>query len=86
MVYNKKTRCFNISFFIIIPLFCNLQDGTDNIQIYVRRDDVGEAEYAGFKKWDIGDIIGIEGYVFKTKTEEISDYLCYTDVKRGGIV
>ncbi len=52
--------------------FCNLQDGSDNIQIYVRRDDVGETEYAGFKKWDIGDIIGIEGFVFKTKTDEIS--------------
>lgn len=52
--------------------FCNLQDGSGNIQLYVRRDDVGEDVYAGFKKWDIGDIIGIEGTVFKTKTEEIS--------------
>ncbi len=52
--------------------FCNLQDSSGNIQLYVRRDDVGEEEYAAFKKWDIGDIIGIEGFVFKTKTEEIS--------------
>lgn len=58
--------------------FVNLQDAKGNIQVYVRRDDVdaelpeGESVYADFKKWDIGDIIGIEGFVFKTKTEEIS--------------
>ena len=52
--------------------FCNIQDSTGNIQVYVRRDDVGEEEYAAFKKYDIGDIIGFEGFVFKTKTEEIS--------------
>ena len=52
--------------------FCNIQDSTGNIQLYVRRDDVGEEAYAAFKKYDIGDIIGIEGFVFKTKTEEIS--------------
>ena len=52
--------------------FCNIQDSTGNIQVYVRRDDVGEEEYAAFKKYDIGDIIGFTGYVFKTKTEEIS--------------
>ena len=52
--------------------FYNLQDSTGNIQLYVRRDDIGEAEYAAFKKYDIGDIVGIEGFVFKTKTEEIS--------------
>ena len=52
--------------------FCNIQDSKGNIQVYVRRDDVGEEEYAAFKKYDIGDIIGFEGFVFKTKTEEIS--------------
>ena len=52
--------------------FCTIQDATGKIQAYVRRDDVGEEEYAAFKKYDIGDIIGFEGFVFKTKTEEIS--------------
>ncbi len=52
--------------------FCNLQDLPGNIQCYVARDSIGEAEYAAFKKLDIGDIIGIEGKVFKTRTEEIS--------------
>ncbi|MCI8589377.1 MAG: lysine--tRNA ligase [Clostridiales bacterium] len=52
--------------------FTGVQDGKGQIQVYVRRDDVGETEYADFKKWDIGDIAGFEGYVFKTKTEEIS--------------
>ncbi|MBE6761678.1 MAG: lysine--tRNA ligase [Ruminococcaceae bacterium] len=52
--------------------FCTIQDSTGKIQAYVRRDDVGEEEYAAFKKYDIGDIIGFEGFVFKTKTEEIS--------------
>ena len=52
--------------------FCTIQDSTGKIQVYVRRDDVGEEEYAAFKKYDIGDIMGFEGFVFKTKTEEIS--------------
>jgi len=52
--------------------FANLADEKGNLQIYVRRDDVGEEEYAGFKKWDIGDIIGVEGVEFVTKTGEIS--------------
>ncbi len=52
--------------------FANLADEKGNLQIYVRRDDVGEEEYAGFKKWDIGDIIGVEGVEFTTKTGEIS--------------
>ncbi len=52
--------------------FCNLQDLKGNIQSYVARDSLGEEEYKGFKKLDIGDIIGIEGSVFKTKTGEIS--------------
>ncbi|MBQ5677846.1 MAG: lysine--tRNA ligase [Clostridia bacterium] len=52
--------------------FCNIQDLKGNIQSYVARDSIGEEEYKGFKKLDIGDIIGIEGEVFKTKTGEIS--------------
>ncbi len=52
--------------------FCNVQDLKGSIQSYVARDSIGVDEYAGFKKLDIGDIIGIEGTVFKTKTGEIS--------------
>ena len=52
--------------------FVGLSDSTGKIQLYVRRDDVGEEVYAAFKKWDIGDIVGGEGFVFKTQTEEIS--------------
>ncbi len=52
--------------------FCNIQDLKGNIQSYVARDSIGEEEYKDFKKLDIGDIIGIEGEVFKTKTGEIS--------------
>lgn len=52
--------------------FCNIQDLKGNIQSYVARDSVGEDAYKAFKKFDIGDIIGIKGEVFKTKTGEIS--------------
>lgn len=52
--------------------FCNIQDLKGNIQSYVARDSVGEEEYKAFKKFDIGDLIGIKGEVFKTKTGEIS--------------
>lgn len=52
--------------------FCNVQDLEGNIQSYVARDSVGEEAYKEFKKFDIGDIIGIEGEVFKTKTGEMS--------------
>ncbi len=52
--------------------FCNVQDLKGNIQSYVARDSVGEESYADFKKYDVGDIVGISGEVFKTKTEEIS--------------
>lgn len=52
--------------------FCNIQDLKGNIQSYVARDSIGEESYADFKKYDVGDIVGIEGEVFKTKTEEIS--------------
>ncbi|MBO5039931.1 MAG: lysine--tRNA ligase [Clostridia bacterium] len=52
--------------------FCNLQDLSGNIQSYVTRDDLGEESYASFKKLDIGDVIGIKGTVFRTKTGETS--------------
>ena len=52
--------------------FCNVQDLRGNIQSYVARDSIGEESYADFKKYDVGDIVGITGEVFKTKTEEIS--------------
>ncbi len=52
--------------------FCNVQDLKGNIQSYVARDSIGEEEYKAFKKMDIGDIVGITGEVFKTKTGEIS--------------
>lgn len=52
--------------------FCNVQDLKGNIQSYVARDSIGEAPYMDFKKFDVGDIVGIEGEVFKTKTGEIS--------------
>ena len=53
-------------------MFCDLQDSTGRIQLFVKIDEMGEEEYARFKKNDIGDIIGCEGKVFKTKTGEIS--------------
>ena len=52
--------------------FCNVQDLQGNIQSYVARDDIGEDSYKDFKKYDVGDILGIKGFVFKTKTGEIS--------------
>lgn len=52
--------------------FCNIQDLKGNIQVYVARDDIGEESYKDFKKYDVGDILGIRGFVFKTKTGEIS--------------
>ncbi len=52
--------------------FCNVQDIQGNIQSYVARDSIGEESYADFKKYDVGDIVGIKGEVFKTKTGEIS--------------
>ena len=53
-------------------MFCDLQDSTGRIQLFVKIDEMGEEEYARFKKNDIGDILGCEGKVFKTKTGEIS--------------
>ena len=52
--------------------FCDLQDSTGRIQLFVKIDELGEEEFARFKKYDIGDIVGVSGEVFKTKTEEIS--------------
>ena len=52
--------------------FLDLRDGTDRMQVYVKRDDVGEDVYADFKKWDIGDVIGVKGMVFRTQKGEIS--------------
>ena len=52
--------------------FCNIQDLKGNIQVYVARDNIGEDSYADFKKSDIGDIYGVKGFAFRTKTGEIS--------------
>ena len=52
--------------------FMNIHDREGKMQVYVRRDDIGEEEYADFKKYDIGDIVEVKGFVFKTKTGEIS--------------
>ena len=53
-------------------IFCHIKDDKGQIQIYVRADTVSEQEFADFRKYDIGDIIGVTGYVFKTRTEEVS--------------
>lgn len=60
--------------------FVTLRDGEGDIQLYVRRDDVGEETYAAFKKWDIGDIVGVKGIVFKTQTEEISIHANHIEI------
>lgn len=52
--------------------FMDVRDGSDRMQVYVRKDDVGEDAYAEFKKWDLGDIVGIKGKIFRTKMGEIS--------------
>ena len=52
--------------------FAHLLDGQGKVQLYVARDSVGEEDYASFKKWDIGDIIGVEGKLFRTRTGEVS--------------
>ena len=52
--------------------FAHILDDQGKIQLYVSRDGVGEETYAGFKKWDVGDIIGVEGHLFRTRTGEIS--------------
>lgn len=53
-------------------VFCHIKDDRGQLQLYIRKDDVSEQEFADFRKYDIGDIIGVTGFVFKTKTEEIS--------------
>ncbi len=53
-------------------IFCHIKDDKGQIQLYIKKDSVSETEFADFRKYDIGDIIGITGFVFKTKTEEIS--------------
>ena len=52
--------------------FAHLLDGEGKIQLYVCRDDLGEEAYAGFKKWDVGDVVGVEGVLFRTRTGEVS--------------
>lgn len=52
--------------------FIDVRDGSDRIQVYIRMNDIGEDTFAEFKKWDIGDIVGIEGFVFRTRRGEVS--------------
>lgn len=52
--------------------FIDIRDGADRIQVYVRMNDIGKEQFEEFKKWDLGDIVGIKGYVFRTKMGEIS--------------
>ena len=52
--------------------FCHIKDDTNRIQVYVKKDEVGETSYAILKMLDIGDIIGVKGFVFRTKTGEVS--------------
>lgn len=52
--------------------FIDIRDDSDRIQVYVRQNDIGKEEFTEFKKWDIGDIIGVEGFVFRTRMGEIS--------------
>ena len=60
--------------------FVGLRDCEGDIQLYVRRDDVGEEDYASFKKWDIGDVIGVKGIVFRTQTGEISIHATHIEL------
>ena len=52
--------------------FAHMLDDEGKIQLYIARDGIGEEEYAGFKKWDVGDVIGVEGHLFRTRTGEVS--------------
>ena len=52
--------------------FAHMLDDEGKIQLYIARDGIGEEEYAGFKKWDVGDVIGVEGHLFRTRTSEVS--------------
>ena len=60
--------------------FAGIRDGAGDIQLYVSRDDAGEEDYAAFKKWDIGDIIGVKGFVFKTRTGEITVHVTHIEL------
>ena len=60
--------------------FAGIRDGEGDIQLYVSRDDAGEEDYAAFKKWDIGDIIGVKGFVFKTRTGEITIHVTHIEL------
>ncbi|MBO4693667.1 MAG: lysine--tRNA ligase [Clostridia bacterium] len=60
--------------------FAGIRDGEGDIQLYVSRDDAGDEDYAAFKKWDIGDIIGIKGFVFKTRTGEITVHVKHIEL------
>ena len=66
--------------------FVTLRDGYGDIQLYVKRDDVGEEIYAAFKKWDIGDIIGVKGFVFTTQTGEISVHLNHIELLSKSLI
>ncbi|MBQ7784426.1 MAG: lysine--tRNA ligase, partial [Oscillospiraceae bacterium] len=52
--------------------FIDVRDNTDRIQVYIRMNEIGEEAFKDFKTWDIGDIVGVEGFVFKTRTGELS--------------
>lgn len=52
--------------------FIDVRDNTDRMQVYIRMNDIGEEEFKEFKTWDIGDIVGVEGFVFRTRTGEIT--------------
>ncbi len=60
--------------------FVGLRDSAGDMQLYVKRDDVGADDYMAFKKWDIGDIIGVKGFVFKTQTGEISVHCTHIEL------
>lgn len=61
--------------------FAHIQDGDGLIQVYVRRDDVGEEDYLSFKKdYDLGDVVGLKGYVFKTQTGEVSVHCTHIEM------
>ena len=61
-------------------IFCHIKDDKGQIQLYVRADAVSEQEFADFRKFDIGDIIGVSGYVFKTKTGEVSVHVEHVEL------
>ncbi len=61
-------------------IFCHIKDDKGQIQLYIRSDSVTEQEFADFRKYDIGDIIGVSGYVFKTKTEEITIHVAKVEL------